>query len=40
MSNFFKIMMAATTLMSWAQKASADGIIDKDEVIEVVIPCC
>lgn len=36
MSNFFKIMMAVTTIMAWAQKASADGVIDKQEVIELV----
>jgi hypothetical protein len=36
MSNFFKIMMAATTLMSWAQRASADGVINEEEVVEVV----
>ena len=36
MTNFFKIMMAATTIMNWMQKASADGVIDENEVIEVV----
>jgi len=36
MNNFFKIMMAATTLMEWAQRASADGVIDQKEVVEVV----
>ena len=36
MPNFFKIMMAATAFLNWAQQASADGKIDTDEAIALV----
>jgi hypothetical protein len=36
MSNFFKIMMAVGTFTSWAEKATADGKIDVNEVTELV----
>lgn len=36
MPNFFKIMMAATAFMTWAQQASADGKIDSKEAVELV----
>jgi len=36
MSNFLKIMLAAGSFLSWAEKAGADGVIDADEVTELV----
>ena len=36
MNNFFRIMMAASSFIAWVQRASADGVIDEKEVVEVV----
>jgi hypothetical protein len=36
MSNWLKIVMAAGTFITWAEKAGADGKIDANEVMELV----